>query len=181
MWIVSRNGNEQKFYIEGFLVASINSFVPEFNCFEIYYPESTNDKKNLKIKITYLSDVNLEERDLELLILSQDYEQVLSSKKGDFLIEEFYENTVHKEICTWKNGRLEGHRKLFYPSSFKKTEQKYVNGLLEGEFKSFYDTKENLLMCRGISKNGELNGIYEKYKENGEASEQIFHNNGTLE
>lgn len=71
-----------------------------------------------------------------------------------------YYHEASKEIMTienYKNGKLEGLRSVFYPSTKIAEEANYVNGIKQGKYKK-YSEKESIILEESNYKDGEYDG-----------------------
>lgn len=72
-----------------------------------------------------------------------------------------YYHEASKEIMTienYKNGKLEGLRSVFYPSTKIAEETNYVNGIKNGKYKK-YSEKDGVILEDSNYKNGEFDGL----------------------
>ena len=76
----------------------------------------------------------------------------------------FHENGKPYHIANYKNGKLNGSRKVFYDTGELKEEGRYRDGKREGIWKTFL--KGGKIESRGKYKNGEKVGIWKTFYKN---------------
>src|SRR3954463_14837318 len=59
--------------------------------------------------------------------------------KKEGVYNRFYDDGKIQEVSTYKNGKLNGERKLYQQSGKLMQTETYVNDKYEGSFKSYYD------------------------------------------
>ena len=64
---------------------------------------------------------------------------MFSSKESTKLVREYYENGTVKVEWNYKNGRLEGVRKIYYRNGNPLAEGNYKDGKLEGTSKGYHE------------------------------------------
>ena len=85
----------------------------------------------------------------------------------------FFKNGTIKESSNFSNGNLNGLRKTWYENGAKESEEIYVNGVLDSIQLIFHENG-NLQFERPY-KNGKKNGLHNEYYENGKLkSETIY-------
>ncbi len=87
--------------------------------------------------------------------------------KGDHyegVAQYWYEDGTLQTSCTYKNNKVDGVLKSYYPSGRLQAEQNYSAGMLNGQAKSW--DKDRQLISECTYKNGKLNGKYTEYYPN---------------
>lgn len=80
------------------------------------------------------------------------------------------------ETANYKNGILNGERKLVYENGNNEIIENYVNDKLHGVYRTFYPTGKKELEMNYVD--GVIEGISKKYYESGKLSEEVsFENN----
>lgn len=82
------------------------------------------------------------------------------------------EGRLSAEI-SWKDGKMHGAQKSFYPNGEAHTETVYVEGLATGPTR-IWDEKGNLT-SEGLMKNGKLDGRFVEYWPGTEQPQRIIH------
>ncbi len=88
----------------------------------------------------------------------------------------FYEYGALLEECTYKMGKLEGVRKLYYPNGNIEIEEHYIDGKMNGEYKVFHESGPLELIQ--LYEMDNLRGESLKYYENGQLAERVVFVNG---
>lgn len=76
----------------------------------------------------------------------------------------------------YKNNRLEGIEKIYFPSGQVDGEFNYKNGIHEGVFKYYY--KDGTLKQQGTYVDGTIEGLLNSYYPTGKLREEVTHVNG---
>ena len=79
----------------------------------------------------------------------------------------------------YKNGKLEGRGKEYYPSGKFKSDAFFIDGLLQGKSIGYYENGN--LEYEENYKDGKLDGLIKEYYENGQVYIQESYQNGELE
>ena len=87
-----------------------------------------------------------------------------------------FESTQLMTIEFYKNGKLEGNRKVFYKDGTVAEDTNYKAGIKEGTSKTFSETGK--LIDEHIYKNGQYDGIASYYDGNGNKLYEGIYNNG---
>ena len=80
------------------------------------------------------------------------------------LVMYYHENGKPFHKAHYKNGKLNGQRKVFYETGELKEHGNYVNGKREGSWKTF--SKKGKIKTKGRYKNGEKVGIWKTFYKN---------------
>lgn len=81
------------------------------------------------------------------------------------------------EEASYKNGKLDGQRVLFYPDGDTLIVETYQEDLFEGPYKSFYPNGQLKLAC--IYKNNNIEGKWLQYYESGQLKEEVLFEGNT--
>ncbi len=73
----------------------------------------------------------------------------------------YYDNGKILETSFFKNGKLNGERKLYYESGKIMQTENYVDNKFEGAFKAFYE--DGSLQQEGSYKDNMMNGLWKNY------------------
>ena len=76
----------------------------------------------------------------------------------------------------YKNNKLEGIEKIYYPNGQVDGEFNYKNGVHEGSFKYYY--KDGTLKQEGAYVGGQIEGLLKSYYPTGILREEVMHVNG---
>lgn len=124
---------------------------------------------------------NMEQEKNFLETISKDSKQIDSSKKGNFLTEEFDKDKNLYKIGNLKDGLKEGKWTFYYLEGDRKLLQKeieYKNGVENGKFSEFY-------LYGGLKKegqyiNGNKEGEWKTYDKDGDIILKESYKNGQL-
>ena len=107
-----------------------------------------------------------------------------SNKETDGCFETFHPNGNTNIICTLLNGKKEGEYKEYYDNGSLKVVATYSNDLLEGVIESYFPStnkyKKGNKMIQCIYKNGEREGLFEEWYENGMKKEAVIFSKGVV-
>lgn len=88
----------------------------------------------------------------------------------------FYPDGNIQEEAIYKNGKLEGQRKIFLKTGQLEILENYLDGQFQGKFNSYYPNGK--INVDGQYLNGEMHGLWKRYYDTGELMEEtIFENN----
>ncbi|MBK9491847.1 MAG: toxin-antitoxin system YwqK family antitoxin [Haliscomenobacter sp.] len=79
------------------------------------------------------------------------------------------------EEASYKNGKLDGMRILYYPKGDTMILESYQNDLFEGIYKSFYPGGK--IKMQGEYRNNTMEGTWIQYHENGQLKEEVLFSN----
>ncbi len=86
-------------------------------------------------------------------------------------IKTHYEDGAIYEIGLFKNGVLDGYRKIHYPSGTIQVEETYVAGQFHGPYKKYYDNGQ--VKISGDYKDGTMEGVWVTYHDNGAIKDEV--------
>jgi len=78
----------------------------------------------------------------------------------------------------FKNGKVDGVRKMYYPNGQTLMERVYSSGLENGLEKEYYE--DGTLKQKGDFLNGKENGVWEMFHPNGQLKQKVLFDNGEL-
>lgn len=81
--------------------------------------------------------------------------------KKEGVYNRFYDDGKIQEVSLYKNGKLNGERKLYQSSGKLMQTETYVNDKYEGPFKSYYD--DGTLQQEGNYKDNMMSGVWKNY------------------
>jgi antitoxin component YwqK of YwqJK toxin-antitoxin module len=92
------------------------------------------------------------------------------------LIEAYTEDGKLYETGKFKNGVLNGNRKIYYPSGQLQILETYVAGVFEGPYVKFYENGKKKV--EGVYANSSMEGIWKTYYEDGSLKDEVtMHDN----
>ncbi len=104
--------------------------------------------------------------------ISESYQINRKSGKKEGLYKHFYPNGKLNEEATYKDGMLDGYRKLYREDGSLEIHENYLSGAFQGEFTSYYPNgKLNVI---GKYLNNEMTGLWKRYYDSGELMEETL-------
>ena len=98
----------------------------------------------------------------------------LSTKKNeevfDGTVTWFYENGKQHQVVNYKQGTLEGNRKVFYETGELMTEAQYIDGEMDGKWTEYF--KNGKVKETGNYEKGQKEGLWKSFYENGKIKEE---------
>lgn len=151
------------------------------------------DKDSLKV-------LGLEKFDGAIFIYTKEYRKrpdeikripstLLMERKNDFwyynneiysgsFIDYYYSGRIQGEGI-FKNGKLDGLRKMYYQNGKLSLEKYYTNSISNGLEKEYYD--DGTLKQKGEFTNGKEDGLWESYFPNGQVKKRTNLKNGVVD
>ncbi len=119
---------------------------------------------------------------------SYNYDEIMSINKLVYLkkdstlvtgkINNYYDNGQVKQLKTFKDGKLDGLRKVWYENGQLMQEGTFKNGKIEGTRSLWFDTGE--LKAEGTYKDGNLDGYKKQWYKNGQLKSETNYKQGKL-
>ncbi|MDD4004991.1 MAG: hypothetical protein PHW69_07285 [Elusimicrobiaceae bacterium] len=93
-------------------------------------------------------------------------------------IHNYFKDKVFEEEASFKNNKLDGMRKSYYPNGHISVAETYKDGLLDGIRKSYYENSR--LNTEEMYEHDRLNGPRKRYYDNGQLWNEELYENGQL-
>lgn len=90
-------------------------------------------------------------------------------KEGSYI--SYYEDGTVYDRSTYKNGKLDGNRKIYFPTGEIQIEEPYIEDQIHGEYLRYH--KNGTVEFRAVYVNHVLNGTAIRYYNNGQIKDQV--------